>query len=232
MTLYETIFARRSVRQYDKTPLDEAVLSEIKNYLDSEKQVFNQSARFEIVGNEELKGGLAPHAILAYADVSYLSYVNIGYTLQGVDLYLQSIGYGSVWCGMAKPKVTTADYRILLGFGKTGVSLRNGNDDFKRKKITDISNENNMVAQAARLAPSAVNLQPWKLVFANGLVTVKTNVRGFGKVLPGRLYLFDLGIVLKHVELALEHEGKTVESFAFQGKGSAMMISVCYSFEM
>ena len=229
MTLYKTIFVRRSVRQYDSMLLDEAVLSEIRNYLDSVKQVSNQPARFEIVGNEELKGGLAPYAILAYADDSDFSYVNIGYTLQGVDLYLQSIGYGSVWCGMAKPKETAADYRILLGFGKTGAPLRNGDEGFKRKKITDISNENNMVAQAARLAPSAVNLQPWKLVFADGSVTVKSNVRGIGKVLPGRLYLFDLGIVLKHVELALEHEGKTIASFAFMGKGSAAMINVSYS---
>ena len=52
MTLYETISGRRSVRQYDKTPLDETALSEIKNHLDSAKQVLNQSARFEIVGGE------------------------------------------------------------------------------------------------------------------------------------------------------------------------------------
>ncbi|MCL2050710.1 MAG: hypothetical protein FWG91_03110 [Lachnospiraceae bacterium] len=229
MTLYETIYARRSVRQYDKTPLDETALSDIKTYLENAEQAFGQAARFEIVGNEELKGGFAPHAILSSADDSDLAYLNIGYTLQGVDLYLQSIGYGSIWCGMAKPKAAKADYRILLGFGKTDVPLRDGERDFKRKKITDISNEDNPVARAARLAPSAVNFQPWKLHFDDGLVTVKSNVRGLGKVLPGKLYLFDLGIVLKHVELALEHEGKEVSPFKLENKGSAAEISVYFS---
>ncbi|MDR2615600.1 MAG: hypothetical protein LBC28_03370, partial [Oscillospiraceae bacterium] len=82
------------------------------------------------------------------------------------------------------------------------------------------------VARAARLAPSAVNFQPWKLKFADDRITVSANVRGVGKLLPGRLYLYDLGIVLKHIEVALEHEGKTVKSFDFGGKAKDFTIEV------
>ena len=228
MNLYETIFVRRSVRQYDKTPLDEAALSEIKNYLSNAKQSFDQSARFEIVGNEKLKGGLAPYAILAYSDNDDAAIVNIGYTLQGMDLWLQSVGYGSIWCGMASPKDPAQNYRILLGFGKTGVALRKGEDDFKRKKISEISDAENAVARAVRVAPSAVNFQPWKLRFADGKVTVAANVRGVGKLLPGRLFLFDLGIALKHIELALENEVNTITAFAIHGKGKNISIEVDY----
>jgi nitroreductase len=212
MTPYEAIFVRRSVRRYDETPLDAAALSEIKDRVENAKQLPGQSARFEIAAGDEIKGGFAPHAILAHSDDSDAARLNIGYTLQGMDLWLQSIGFGSIWCGMAKPRNASPDYRILLGFGKTDFPLRGGENDFKRKKTTDISNEDNAVARAARLAPSAVNFQPWKLTFAAGKVTVRSDVRGIGRMIPGKLHMFDLGIVLKHVELALEHEGKPVAS--------------------
>ncbi|MDR1532087.1 MAG: nitroreductase [Clostridiales bacterium] len=228
MNLYETIFARRSVRQYDKTPLDAAALTEIKNHVDGAKQILGQSARFEIADSDKLKGGFAPHAILAFSEDSDAALVNVGCTLQGMDLWLQSSGYGSIWCGMAAPKDAAGDYRILLGFGKTSVPLRTVESEFKRKKISDISNEDNAVARAARLAPSAVNFQPWKLTFAAGKVTAASNVRGVGRILPGRLYLIDLGIVLKHVVIALEHEGKTVTAIDAAGAGKDSAIEVSY----
>lgn len=228
-TLYETIFARRSVRQYDSEPLGAAALAEIESYAGSARQLPGQSARFEIAGGDKLKGGLAPHAILAFAGDRDASLVNIGYTLQGVDLWLQSKGYGSVWCGMAAPREAAPDYRILLGFGKTSAPARSSESDFKRKKISDMSSSDNAVARAARLAPSAVNFQPWMLDFAGDRLTVAANVRGIGKILPGRLYLFDLGIALKHIELALERDGKSISSFAFAGKEKGLRIEVRYA---
>jgi hypothetical protein len=214
------------VRQYDKTPLGAEALAEVQNYAAAAKQLPGQSARFETVSGDKLKGGIAPYAILAHSDGSDASLVNIGYTLQCVDLYLQSAGYGSVWCGMASPREPAADYRILLGFGKTGIPLRNGEGDFKRKKLTDLSDTDNAAARAARLAPSAVNLQPWKLSFEDGKAILRVNVRGVGRVLPGKLYLYDLGIALKHIELAMEHEGKTVTDFAFSGSGKSLAVEV------
>ncbi|MDR1015255.1 MAG: hypothetical protein LBL86_09820 [Coriobacteriales bacterium] len=228
MTLYETIFARRSVRQYDEALPDAAALPEIQGYLDNVGQLPGQSARFEIVGRDRLKGGFAPYAILAYAAESEAACVNIGYTLQGIDLWLQSQGLGSVWCGMATPLEKSPEYRILLGFGQTSVPPRKGEDDFKRKDVSEISNEDNAVARAARLAPSAVNLQPWLLTFSDRQVEAKVNVRGIGRVLPGRLWLFDMGIVLKHIELTLTHEGKVVKELAINGSGKSLSVSARY----
>ncbi|MDR2655475.1 MAG: hypothetical protein LBC56_05290 [Oscillospiraceae bacterium] len=228
MTLYETIFARRSVRRYDKAPIDAAALNEIKGYVDGAKQIAGQPARFELADGGKLKGGLAPYAILACSDNNDPALINIGYTLQGVDLWLQSVGYGSVWCGMASPKEAENDYRILLGFGKTDVPLRTGENEFKRKKLADISNEDNAVARAARIAPSAVNFQPWRLTFTDGKVMIQSNARGFVRALPGRLYLFDLGIVTKHVEVALEHENKTITSIEVTGAGKDSFVDIRY----
>jgi nitroreductase len=58
MTLYETIFTRRSVRQYDEALPDAATLSEIQRHLDSVEQLPGQSARFEIVGRTNSKAAL------------------------------------------------------------------------------------------------------------------------------------------------------------------------------
>ena len=228
MALYETIFTRRSVRQYDSTPLDAAELERIQSYISDVKQLPGQTARFEMVEDDKYKGGMAPHAILAYSEKTDAALVNVGYALQELDLWLQSIGYGSIWCGMASVKESSPDYRILLGFGKTSVPLRSGESDFKRKKLADMSSEDNAIARAARVAPSAVNFQPWKLVFSENKVLIHANVRGIGKVIPGKLYLYDLGIVTKHAQLALEHEGKTITSITFSGEGKKSLVTVNY----
>jgi hypothetical protein len=129
---------------------------------------------------------------------------------------------------MAAPIEKNPDFRILLGFGQTSVPLRNGEGDFKRKKITDISNEDNAIARAARLAPSAANFQPWLLTFSDGRVEAKVNVRGIGGVIPGKLWLFDIGIVLRHIELALTHEGKAVKELTINGSGKNLSVSASY----
>lgn len=229
MTLYETIFARRSVRQYDETPLDDAALTGVQGHLDSLVQLPGQSARFEIVGREKLKGGVAPYAILAFAANNDAACVNIGYSLQGVDLWLQGSGIGSVWCGMAVPLEKNPECRILLGFGPTSVPMRSGEQDFKRKAIKDISDTDNAIVRAARLAPSAVNFQPWFLTVADTQVEARVNVRGMGRVLPGKMWLFDIGIVLKHIEVALEHEGKAVTGISVNGSGKSLSVVAKYA---
>ena len=49
MTLYETIFARRSVRSYDKTALDSAELTEIQAFISATIQLEGQCVRLEIM---------------------------------------------------------------------------------------------------------------------------------------------------------------------------------------
>ena len=228
MELYDTIFTRRSVRQYDAAPLGKEELAEIEAALDGAKQLPGQTARFEIVGADKLKKVAAPHAVLAYSEGTDAAMCNIGYTLETLDLLLQSKGYGSLWMGMGKPTEQGADYRILLAFGRTDVPARKGEVDFKRKPVSEISNEDNSIARVCRLAPSAVNFQPWKLDFAPGKVTVKYSGKGFGKLVAAKFQKIDIGIILKCTELALEHEGKTVTGFSPIGSGRDFAVTVAY----
>jgi hypothetical protein len=228
MTLYEAIFTRRSVRQYDKAPLDSAAVAKVREVLNNTKQLPGQSARFDILTANFLKRCSAPQAILAFANNDAISSLNIGYTLQGVDLYLQSIGLGSVWLGSAKPTANPKDYRIMLAFGKTEMPLRTGELDFKRKAVSEISNEDNTIAGVARLAPSAVNFQPWKLHFTPGKITVQSNGRGIGNLLMANLQKIDLGIALKHIELAMEHEGKSITTITPKEDGKTFSVEISY----
>ncbi|MDR1558428.1 MAG: hypothetical protein LBS84_01795 [Clostridiales bacterium] len=228
MTLYETIFTRRSVRKYDQTPLDGAALAEIQRLIDRAEQLPGQSAKLTLVNADKLKGASSPHAILAHGEDSDACMANIGYVLSELDLALQNRGFGSIIMGMAKPLEPAADYRILLAFGNTDVPPRAGENEFKRKPVTDISNEDNAVARAARLAPSAVNLQPWKLLFSPGKVSVQSAGRGIGKLMMGKLQKIDLGICLKYVEIALKREGKNIASIVPKGSGKGFSVEVTY----
>ena len=212
MTLCETIFTRRSVRSYYKQPLDESTLTDLRAFLDAAKPMDGQSARFEIVGADKVKNDAAPHYILAYCAESDGAYANVGYTLENADLYLQSRGYGSLWLGMAKPNEQGEGFCIMMAFGKTDVPLRKGAGDFKRLPISEISDADNTIAQAARLAPSAMNSQPWKLSFSDGKITARYHGRGVSQLmLKKKLSKIDLGIITRHIEVALQNEGKVIQ---------------------
>jgi hypothetical protein len=213
MDLYETIFTRRSVRQYDLQPLSSELLDEIKAYIGSLQQLVDQKARFEIVSSGVSGGSKAPHYILAYCEDSTAAYINVGFVLQKVDLFLQCKGLGSLWLAMAKPddKAQKNEFAIMLAFGNTSVPPRSGEKDFARLSIHEISDMDTAVAHAARVAPSAMNSQPWMLNFNTNNVVINYQGRGLMKaVLKKKLNKIDLGIAAAHVELALEYGGKTV----------------------
>ena len=229
MTLYDTIFIRRSVRKYDCTPLNAETLTDIQSVIDSAEQLSGQSARFTIVSADALKGAASPYAILAHSENTDAALCNLGYAGQTLDLYLQSQGLGSLWMGMAKPTNPEPDYRILIAFGKTEQPVRNGERDFKRRSVLDVSNADNPIARAARLAPSAVNFQPWKIKFAPKKVILQYTPKGIVKLLAPQFQKIDLGICLRHIELALKHEGKTVTSITPAGSGKNFVVTIEYN---
>jgi hypothetical protein len=252
-TAFKAIFTRRSVRRYDPAPLSDADIAVVQAMLDNVTQIPGQAARFEIVGADRLKGAPSPHAILAYSSKDDSELANIGYSLQLLDLQLQARGYGSLWMGTASPVNPAADYRIMLAFGNTDSPPRNGEGDFKRKKILDISNQDNPVARAARLAPSAVNFQPWKLEFAPSAtpsiapgaapganpgithnaapnrLTVSFVSGTIARLLTSKFQQIDVGICLRHAVTALEQEGKAITAIVPKGSGKDFAVAVEYS---
>jgi hypothetical protein len=213
-------------------PLSAEELDDIKSFLESAEQLKGERARFEFVGGDKVNDGKAPHYILAFCKEDYAQYINVGYVLEKTDLYLQSKGFGSVWLGMAQPegKENKEDYCIMLAFGKTEQPLRNGAEDFNRLSVEEMSNEDNDIARAARLAPSAVNSQPWKLKFESGKITVEYQGRGLMKgILRKKMNKVDVGIITRHIELALLNEGKTISDIFIQGDGKSFAVEIFYA---
>ena len=213
MTLYETVFARRAVRKYAKEPLDEATLNDIQNRLNGLKQLSGVRAKFEIVPGSAVKDTSAPHYILAYCADETAEYINVGWCLAEMDLYVQSLGLGACFLGMAKPKDKEAaeGCAVMLSFGKTDAPQRAGEADFKRLKLSKVTNADNAVTHAARLAPSAVNSQPWRIEYSTRTVTAQYVGRGLLKaILKKKMSKIDVGIVSKYIALALSKRGSDI----------------------
>jgi len=211
VTLYEAMFARRSVRKFDGKPLDTKTLAGIQDVLNTADMMKGQEARFEIVRAGAVRGMKAPYYALAYCRADACAYANVGYALSKCDLFLQSRGLGSVFLGMAKPAKRSENFCVMLAFGNSGAPFRAGEGDFNRLPLAEISGEDNPVAHAVRVAPSAMNSQPWKLAFGDRLVTVGYFGRGLKRVLlKNKLNIVDVGIACRHAVVALQNDGKEI----------------------
>jgi molybdopterin-binding protein len=92
-----------------------------------------------------------------------------------------------------------------------------------------MSDTDNAVARAARVAPSAMNSQPWVLNFKSNSVLINYKGRGLAQgILKKKLNKIDLGIVTAHVELALANEGKAVQSIKVNDSGKNLSVEVCW----
>ncbi len=232
MTLFETIFKRRSVRSYDMEPLSKEELEEIRKFLDSAVQLKGCKAEFAIVGKDKISYNRAPHAVLAFCEKDTKQYINVGYVLQKLDLFLQSANYGSVWLGMPKPldKENKENFAIMLAFGKTQTPMRGGESDFSRLDMDEIGGNGNTVSRAVRVAPSATNSQPWTLAFEDNKVTLNYFGRGAWKpILKRKMSKIDIGIALCHAEIALIEDGKKITETAAFETGDGFGAQIVYS---
>lgn len=229
MTLYETIFCRRSVRRYLPEPLDAQTLDAILAYIRAIPQLPGQHAEFRLIGPEEMGMDQAPHYIVASCPPSNEAYANIGFVLEKADLYIQSIGLGSLWYGLRLPRKAQENDAIVMQLGKTKMPLRASDGDFDRLPLAKIADADNAVTRAARLAPSAVNSQPWEIHFGDKAVEICYKGRGLMKTaLEKKMNKVDVGIVTRFVAVALEHKGKTVGDITMRTQGRDFSVTAEY----
>ncbi|MDT8718406.1 nitroreductase [Clostridium sp. 19966] len=223
---YNEIFKRKSVRKYEQAPLSEDVMEEIKQELAALKPLYEGiKTELKIVDGSEIKGLLAakaPHYIVAFSEAKEGYMTNMGFMLQQMNLYFSAKGIGSCWLGGGKPtknlvEASKLEPVIVLSFGKPQEELhRKSSSDFKRKALEEITSikEMNNIFEAVRLAPSAVNSQPWYFTGDGALIhayCVKPKlITGF---MLGNMNKLDMGIALYHLYLAAEKEGKALEFF-------------------
>lgn len=113
-------------------------------------------------------------------------------------------------------KSSHLEFIILIAFGTPREPLhRSKASEFNRKSLTEITDikEADELIEAARLAPSATNSQPWFFTGNGDTVIHAYPVKpGFlRKILIGKYIPIDMGIVLYHLQVAGEHFGRKTE---------------------
>ena len=150
----------------------------------------------------------------------------VGYTGEGVILEATALGLGSCWVGGffrpetirerismheservlavtplgIPPDTFTFQEKLMAGFGHM----------HKRRPLKDMvdrvpTNEWQRIAlEAARLAPSAVNRQPWRFSLTEKAISIGLDVGRDSYKIARRL---DCGIAMLHLELGARHAG-------------------------
>lgn len=226
MDLYSSMFTRKSTRNFTSRPLTENKLKDLEGFIETIRPLLpSAKITYKLVGPEVVKGmGVpkAPHYLLIYGAEQPLRNTCAGFLFQHVDLYLFSQGYASRWIGMIKPKESAADFIIGMAFGEPQEPVNRGLADFDRKSLKEIAEGKDSRIEAARLAPSGLNGQPWHFIVNNGMIFVYCKKRING--LPGMMYKLtdlDVGIALCHLAVASEHAGKPFEFVISKGAPAA-----------
>ncbi len=212
--LYDMIFKRKSVRRYDPAlHLSQAELNDIEAQLGKLKPLVGDiKLSYRIVKREETTCKIGEYCLLIYSEQKPRYPENVGYVLEQLDLYLAAHDIGACWYGYGKtPQKADGDrpFAIMIAFGKSRPT------DFRKdytkaaRKPLDVIWDGTLAldaAQDARMAPSAVNSQPWRVVARADELKVFRAAR-LTRLALGYFNQIDMGIYLCFLELALTHHG-------------------------
>jgi nitroreductase len=220
--LYKEIFRRKSVRRFERRKIDRALMEKIEAAIAAAFPLTDTPAALRILQAEEagLSFGGAQYCLGAYAKNENAPQLNAAFMLQEMSLRLSSLGLGSCWVGMAKPKGPLAKYQglpffKLIAFGFPAETLHRGGPSgsgaFNRKPLAAITNIQNRddLLEAVRLAPSAMNRQGWYLSQVENKIRLHMVGNNFLlKKLMDPLTIADAGIALCHLVLAARRSGE------------------------
>lgn len=218
MSLEEMIYKRQSHRDFKETPCTPEVLEDILDFIDNSKPLFPDiKLKVAILGNDDISSIVnwkAPHYLTIFSEEKEGYLENVGFIFQQLDLYLASIGIGAVWYGLAKFKAKSMEakelaedenyrYVICIAFGEVKSELYRQPDQFNRRTLCEISEDCDPRLEVARLAPSAVNSQPWYFTSIEGICSIyreKLNI--VKRKMLGYFNRIDIGIALAHIYVA------------------------------
>lgn len=207
MTLSEMIYKRKSCRSFTNVAVDDSIIASIRSF--QMKPLYPDiKVHWQIVPRSSVKcicPWTTPQLIAIYSEEADGWLENAGFLFQQMDLFLQSIGLGACWLGMGRmnpknaPEVKGMKFVILLAFGyPKGDCLRESEQEFKRKLPAQIADTPDPRLEPARLAPSAVNSQPWYFTHEGETVHAYCIKNG----IVGYMNQIDMGIALAQLYVA------------------------------
>ncbi|MCL2426797.1 MAG: nitroreductase [Oscillospiraceae bacterium] len=198
----EIIRKRKSVRKYEMTSLDEASLEMVREQIKKVKPLY-PNIGFSVETTNKTKGMFnikAPHYLVFRSEDKEGAEENIGFIGQQLDLFLAESGLGTCWLGASKPEdrgVSALPSIICMSFGKPNEPLYRELSEFKRKTLADISEGIDERLEAARLAPSGMNMQAWFFVAENGKIHCYRKKQRLGFM--NKMACVDMGIAICHI---------------------------------
>ncbi|MDR2543764.1 MAG: hypothetical protein LBC80_10010 [Treponema sp.] len=234
-TLAKTIYNRKSVRVFSEIPAEilENDVDLIKTF-DIKPLIENIKVKVKVLKKNEVKNNRSQYCIAFYSEEKPLYLENIGFIGQQIELELQSRGLGTCWWGMKKPKKEFKSNEGLncmitmtAGFPRK-TETRTYPDGFKRKAVKDIfaGDMSNIqsgtiparLIEAVRIAPSAVNLQPWIIEKIDNTYNfyIRPPKSLIEKMIKDMRHI-DIGIAMAHLTIQAKAEGLEV-SMTFSGK--------------
>lgn len=223
MNLYDAIFFRKSIRHFKMEPVEKRILEQILNFTKYLSKIsLSHKAEFELLDSiayKKLAGGAfmvkAPHYLVLSLDREEGSLVYCGYLMEHMALYLVTKGIASCFIegsnSVVSPRAKAGCFRFAIAFGNTDKGLykeKRTENRLDLKELCTFKEETDAnimtMLQAARLAPSAMNSQPWRFVVYNNRIHVfmKREKGMIKKYLEIRKV--DMGMVLANLMIAAE----------------------------
>lgn len=211
--LYGSIAQRKSTRAYETQPLSEELLGDIEKAIETLRPL-DPSVTLGHRFARKTKGQFwvdAPHYLIVSGEGDEGELEETGFQYEQLVLWLDAKGIGSVWLGSTRDaeRSNTENDIITLAFGRSAKSLHRTPAEFNRKSIEEITNApDDECIQAAHLAPSGMNTQPWYFMKTGDKVLVYQRKLKPPMSLLYKLSDLDMGIGLCHYALACEKIGK------------------------
>lgn len=225
MNLYEAIFTRKTVEKFKAEKLTAEELAGIQAHFDhlpglfgnirTEMQILNDDDK--VIRHIPVYGRRAPYYLVFYTEEAPRCQMNIGYLIQHMVLYLCAMGLGSCYLNVS---ILRKDYRRegqdqtaagIIGFGRSRDSHLRRRGDARRLPLEELCVFKEIPRQwvrqlleAARLAPSVGNAQPWRFVVYDNRIHIFTKKHQVERFARYTLEEQNFGGMLAHILIAAE----------------------------
>lgn len=222
--MYDTIFSRKSIRSYHDEKIDWEILDDILEFADKQPMLVKDiGVEYKLVINIEENQGFngpftvkAPYYIVLSSEKKDDYLLNAGYIMQQLALYIESKGLGTCFMGGASPGIGLKntikyDYVITLAFGIPKEEVHRDPILAKRhpeKELVvykeEVSSDIRKMLEAARLAPSGLNSQPWRFVVYKNRIHIFTRKNPWLFKPMDKMKMINMGIMMANLLIAAE----------------------------
>ena len=237
---------RRSVRTYEVRPLSPEDLEKLSSFMERVENPYDIPVGFKLLDGkkQKLKCPVISGADLFIgARAPWVPHMEeaVGYSLEALVLYAQSLGLGTVWVGGTMDRAAFERAMELaenermpcmtpIGYPAQKMSVKESlmrkgvradsrtpfsslffDGAFGKPLAPEQAGSLAEPLELVRLAPSAVNKQPWRAVVAeNAVHFYLRHTKGFVSEAVGDMQKIDMGIALCHFALAAEESGLNI----------------------